>query len=115
MAHLRPSYLMPHGPFLVYLVFANEKACWQTYRMALFTYTPYCRPCIWYAMETVMQGCKIHSFIMAISIVPIQVLYYSEALPTTARILYRSFTPKRTGNCRSRTCPRSLHSGSRTH
>src|SRR6218665_2966629 len=25
-----------------------------------------------------------------------QVLYYSEALPTTARILYRSFTPKRT-------------------
>ena len=39
----------------------------------------------------------IHS---AISIAPLQVLYYSEALPTTARILYRSFTPKRTGNCR---------------
>src|SRR6218665_2930810 len=38
----------------------------------------------------------IHS---AISIAPLQVLYYSEALPTTARILYRSFTPKRTGNC----------------
>ena len=30
----------------------------------------------------------------------LQVLYYSEALPTTARILHRSFTPKRTGNCR---------------
>src|SRR6218665_831202 len=42
----------------------------------------------------------IHSFISAISIAPLQVLYYSEALPTTARILYRSFTPKRTGNCR---------------
>ena len=42
----------------------------------------------------------IHSFIPAISIAPLQVLYYSEALPTTARILYRSFTPKRTGNCR---------------
>ena len=42
----------------------------------------------------------IHSFILAISIVPLQVLYHSEALPTTARILYRSFTPKRTGNCR---------------
>src|SRR6218665_1265447 len=42
-----------------------------------------------------------HSFIhSAISIAPLQVLYYSEALPTTARILYRSFTPKRTGNCR---------------
>ena len=42
----------------------------------------------------------IHSFILAISIAPLQVLYFSEALPTTARILYRSFTPKRTGNCR---------------
>jgi len=27
-------------------------------------------------------------------------LAYSEALPTTARILYRSCTPKRKGNCR---------------
>src|SRR6218665_392391 len=36
-----------------------------------------------------------HSFIPAISIAPLQVHYYSEALPTTARILYRSFTPKR--------------------
>src|SRR6218665_43745 len=42
----------------------------------------------------------IHSFILAISIAPLQVFYYSDALPTTARILYRSFTPKRTGNCR---------------
>ena len=42
----------------------------------------------------------IHSFIPAISIAPLQVLYYSEALPTTARILYRCSTPKRTGNCR---------------
>src|SRR6218665_1001910 len=30
----------------------------------------------------------IHSFIPAISIAPLQVLYYSEALPTTARIGY---------------------------
>ena len=43
----------------------------------------------------------IHSFIPAISIAPLQVIYYSEALPTTARTLYRSFTPKRTAsNCR---------------
>jgi len=42
----------------------------------------------------------IHSFIPGISIAPLQVLYYSEALPTTARILYRSFTPKRIGNSR---------------
>src|SRR6218665_1802717 len=39
-----------------------------------------------------------NSFIPAISIAPLQVLYYSEALPTTARILYRSFTPNRTCN-----------------
>src|SRR6218665_1347927 len=38
----------------------------------------------------------IHSFILAISIAPLQVLYYSEALPTTAWILYRSFTLKHT-------------------
>src|SRR6218665_1659663 len=60
----------------------------------------------------------IHSFIPAISIAPLQVLYPSEALPTKARILYRSFTPKHTGNCRYMTCPRSLrdgYSGSRTH
>jgi len=53
----------------------------------------------------------LHSFIPDISIAPFQVHYYSEVLPTTARILYQSFTPKRTGNCKRRTCPRSLHSG----
>ena len=31
-------------------------------------------------------GTTIHSFIPAISIAPLQVLYYSEALPTTVRI-----------------------------
>ena len=41
-----------------------------------------------------------YSFIPAISIAPLQVLHHSEALPTTAQIVYRSFTPKRTGNCR---------------
>src|SRR6218665_456642 len=37
-----------------------------------------------------------HSFIQTISIAPLRVLYHSEALPTTSRILYRSITPKRT-------------------
>src|SRR6218665_1130074 len=41
----------------------------------------------------------IHSFILDISIAPLQVHYYSEAFLTTARILYRSFASKRTGNC----------------
>ena len=35
-----------------------------------------------------MRFINLHSFIPAISIAPLQVLYYSEALPTTARILY---------------------------
>ena len=53
--------------------------------------------------STWMENCtiiiiqQILSFILAISIAPLQVLYYSEALPTTAQILYRSFTLKRTG------------------
>ena len=62
---------------------------------------------------------SIHSLIhSAIYIAPLQVLYYSEALPTTARIPYRSFTPKRNATVGKKTCPRSLHggqSGSRTH
>src|SRR6218665_136587 len=49
--------------------------------------------------DSLQREILIHSFILAISIAPLQVLHYSEALPTTARILYRSFTPKRTGNC----------------
>src|SRR6218665_3027797 len=48
--------------------------------------------------RTLSQAFPSHSFIPAISIAPLQVLYHSEALPTTAQILYRSFTPKRTGN-----------------
>ena len=47
-----------------------------------------------------LLGSFIHSFTPVISIAPLQVLYYSQALPTTARILCRSFTPKRIGNCR---------------
>src|SRR6218665_13564 len=57
-----------------------------------------------YMLQDVAGGTNadraVHSFIPAISIPPLQVLYYSEALPTTTRILYRSFTPKRTGYCR---------------
>src|SRR6218665_2779023 len=74
-------------------------------------------------LQTTFYNCAnsfIHSFILAISIAPLQVLYRSEALPTTARILYRSCTPTRTGNSRYRTCPRSLpvldgRRGSLTH
>jgi len=60
------------------------------------------RPRRWQRSLGVLQSTRsvcINSFIPAISIAPLQVLYYSEALPTTTRILYRSFTPKRTSNC----------------
>src|SRR6218665_2289365 len=65
----------------------------------------------WTGRETLLYLSFIYSFIPAISIAPLQVLYYLEALPTTARILYRSSTPKRTGNCRYWTSPRSLRGG----
>src|SRR6218665_1210199 len=53
----------------------------------------YCRG---QSYDNVSNNAFMHSFILAISIAPLQVLYYSGALPTTARILYWSFTPKRT-------------------
>ena len=53
----------------------------------------------------------IHSFIMAISIAPLQVRYYWEVLPTQhgycAGVSHRSTT----GNYELRTCPRSLRGG----
>src|SRR6218665_89225 len=52
----------------------------------------------------ILRSCeksRVNLFIHStISVSPLKVHYYSEALPTSARILYRSFTPKRTGNCR---------------
>ena len=43
------------------------------------------------ALYFILKNC-LHSFILVISIAPLQVHNYSEALPTTARILYRGFT-----------------------
>ena len=48
----------------------------------------------------------IHSFIQAIFTAPLQVHYYSEALSTTARILCRSFTPKRHRQLRVKDLPK---------
>src|SRR5678815_2190861 len=55
---------------------------------------------------------SIHSFISDIYIAPLQD-FYSEALPTTAQTLNRSFTPKRMSNCERRTYPGSLRGGLR--
>ena len=58
------------------------------------------------------------SFIQTISTVPLQVHYYSEALPTQHGYCARVSRRSATGNCELRTCPRSLrggYSGSRTH
>ena len=54
---------------------------------------------------------KVHSFIQAISIVPLQVCYYSEALPTQHRYCARVSRRSATGNCELRTCPRCLLGG----
>ena len=56
---------------------------------------------------------NIHSFIQAISIVPLQVHIYSEAFPTQHG--YRAGISRRssTGSCKWRTCPRRLRGGYR--
>src|SRR6218665_2416177 len=48
----------------------------------------------------------IHSFIQTISITPLQVHYYSEALPTQHKYCAGISRRSATGNCELRTCPR---------
>src|SRR6218665_886301 len=70
--------------------------------------SPYNLGVILYA-ASLHREISIHSFIhLAISIAPLQVFYYSEALPTTARILYRSFTPKRHRQLQVKDLPKVL-------
>src|SRR6218665_1225896 len=52
-----------------------------------------------------------HSFILAISIAPLQVHYYSEALLTQHGYCVGVSRQSATSNCELRTCPRSLHGG----
>jgi len=53
----------------------------------------------------------IHSFIHAISIAPLQVHYYSEALPTQHGYCVGVSPRSATGICEWSTCPRSLRGG----
>jgi len=52
-----------------------------------------------------------HSFIHYISIAPLQVLYYSEALPTQHGYGVGVSRRSATDNCQWRTCPRSVRGG----
>ena len=52
-----------------------------------------------------------HSFIQAISMVPLQVHYYSEALPAQHGYCVVVSCRSATGNCKWKTCPRSLYGG----
>src|SRR6218665_1222341 len=64
------------------------------------------------------QRCSIHSFIQAISIAPLQVRRYSEALPTQHGYCAEVSRRSATDNCKLRTFPRSQrggYSGIRTH
>src|SRR6218665_368009 len=85
------SFSMSHTPSLTYLILC-------VYVILRFRFDALDLFFLFYVIMFIRSF--LHSFILAISIAPFQVLYYSEVLPTTARILYRSFTPKRTGNCR---------------
>jgi len=50
----------------------------------------------------------LYSFIHTISIAPLQVHYYSEALPTQHGYCAGVSRRSATGNCDIRTCPKSL-------
>jgi len=55
---------------------------------------------------------RIHSFIHSgYSVAPLQVHYYSEALPTQHGYSVGVSRRSATGNCERRTCPRSLRGG----
>src|SRR6218665_400227 len=56
---------------------------------------------------------NIHSFIQTISIAPLQVHFYSEALPTQHGYCVGVSRRSATGKCELRTCPRSVHGGYR--
>src|SRR6218665_3386334 len=95
------TFVSVHPPFLLRLLKQFSISYFLISLFELCTNTV----CHWLYLTKVIIGLNrprvfIHSFILAISIAPLQVHYYSEALLTTARILYRSFTPKRTNNCR---------------
>jgi hypothetical protein len=66
---------------------------------------------LWY-LNVNRSRILIHSFISDNYIAPIR-NFYSEAFPTTARTLNRSFKPKSLSNCEWRTCPESLRGGLR--
>ena len=71
-----------------------------------------------YVVSFILLAVFIHSFIRAISIAPLKVHYYSEALPTQHGYCVGVLRQSATGSCKWRTCPRSLcggKSGIRTH
>jgi len=55
-----------------------------------------------------LTGFCVHSFIQAISKAPLQVHYYSEALPTQHGYCVGVSHRSTTGNCEWRGCPRSI-------
>ena len=60
--------------------------------------------CMYVCMHACMYVCM---YVWALVIAPVQD-FHSEAFPTIARTLNRSFEPKRMSNCEWRTCPGSL-------
>jgi len=66
------------------------------------------------AAEKLQQLVAVHDaciFVQTISIAPLQVHYYSDALPTQHGYCARISCRSATGNCELRTCPRILCGG----
>ena len=59
-----------------------------------------------HTIANIVHFLKLTSFIQTISIAPLKVLYYSEALPTQHGYCAGISRRSATGNCRLRTCPR---------
>jgi len=82
-----------------------------TATMYLCMYIVHMYECIRICMHVCMYSCIyvcMYSFIKVISIAPLQVLYYSEALPTQHGCCAGISRQSATGNCELGTCPRSL-------
>ena len=71
------------------------------------------RPCLveMCKNDSQVSAIFINSLIQTIFIVPLQVHFYSEALPTQHGYCAGVSCRSATGNCEVRTCPRSLHGG----
>ena len=105
------SYCLKHIPYYSYAVLSHAYNIVRT-MCHTFTAPIYHSVPLLLFYWTHLSICMLCMYVWTLVIAPLQD-FYSEALPTTARTLNRSFTPKRMSNCEWRTCPGSLRGGLR--